>query len=198
MNIFCYQHNIEDFRRDTEHLTHEQKGVYRALLDAYYFRGGNLPDNLEQLGRIISVHSDSERSALAYAVANYFKVKSGKLIQKRADEEIAKIQDKSIKAKASANAKHIKYNGNRASVRTANGHANGLLTKNYKLRTSKLAGNGDICESEILPAKWQDVAEARRIPEEQIFASWRKFKDRSAFPYQLERWAAWVENERIR
>ena len=49
---------------------------------------------------------------------------------------------------------------------------------------------------EILPARWQDLAEARKIPDDQIFRSWRRFKDVSAFPYRIENWQAWIARER--
>jgi uncharacterized protein YdaU (DUF1376 family) len=93
--------------------------------DAYYFNAGNLTSDLDQLARIISVHTQSERSALAHAVASFFSESDGGLRQSRADREIARIRDKSIKAKASAKSKHLKDKNNHASVRRANGHANG-------------------------------------------------------------------------
>jgi hypothetical protein len=37
-----------------------------------------------------------------------------------------------------------------------------------------------LCHDEILPARWQDYAEARRIADEQIFRSWRRSKQVSA------------------
>lgn len=137
MNIFCYSHHIADFRRDTSHLSHEQRGVYRDLLDAYYFNAGNLTCDLDQLARIISVQTQSERTALAGAVAEYFTTRNGRLRQKRADEEIDRIRDKSIKAKASAIAKHQKYNNKEPCVRTANGDANVVLTMNHEPLTIK-------------------------------------------------------------
>lgn len=139
MNIFCYPHHISDFRRDTDHLTHEQRGVYRAVLDAYYFNAGNLTANIEQLSRIISVHTDSERAALAHAVGNFFTQVNGNLMQKRADAEIAKIRDKSAKAAANAKLKHLKDKGNIPCERTADAEpphsertADALLTKNQE------------------------------------------------------------------
>lgn len=50
---------------------------------------------------------------------------------------------------------------------------------------------------EVLPASWQDLAEARGIPDEQIFRSWGRFKEVSTFPYQVDSWKAWVARERI-
>lgn len=108
VNIFCYQHHINDFRRDTAQLTCEQRGVYRDLLDAYYFNAGNLTADIEQLGRIISVHTDNERAALAHAVMTFFTSKNGKLYQKRASEEIKKIIYKSGKAKQSVSTRWLK------------------------------------------------------------------------------------------
>ena len=56
----------------------------------------------------------------------------------------------------------------------------------------------DISDSEILPASWQDIAEKKGIPEDQIFRSWRRFKEVSAHPFQLRRWRAWVDREYVR
>lgn len=54
----------------------------------------------------------------------------------------------------------------------------------------------EICREEILPSHWQDYAEAKSIPNEQIFKSWTKFKELSVFPYSLSRWQAWINRER--
>ena len=132
INIFCYQFHISDFRRKTAHLTHEQKGIYRDILDAYYFSGGNLPSDISQLSRIISVHTQSERDALIYAVSMYFKFENGRLKQRRADEEIAKIADKSAEARASANSKHVRHKDSESSERSANAQANAVLTNNQE------------------------------------------------------------------
>lgn len=61
---------------------------------------------------------------------------------------------------------------------------------------ASIAGIDEECSEEILPSRWQDVAEALDIPNEQIFKSWRKFKDMTSFPYQLSRWKAWIAKER--
>lgn len=55
----------------------------------------------------------------------------------------------------------------------------------------------EIIREEELPSPWQDYAELKNIPNEQIFTSWRKFKDVSIFPYSFARWQAWVDRERI-
>lgn len=56
----------------------------------------------------------------------------------------------------------------------------------------------EICREEVLPPHWQDIAEQRGIPNEQIFKSWRKFKDTTSQPCRLSRWQAWVSRETVR
>ena len=53
------------------------------------------------------------------------------------------------------------------------------------------------CQDEVLPARWQDYAEARNIPHDQIFRSWRRFKDVSAYPWRYARWTRWTDRERV-
>jgi len=50
---------------------------------------------------------------------------------------------------------------------------------------------------EVLPARWQDYAEAKNIPDEVIFKSWRRFKDVTAWPLQYRRWQKWIDGERV-
>lgn len=54
-----------------------------------------------------------------------------------------------------------------------------------------------IWHDEELPATWQDYAEARHIPDEQIFRSWRRFKHVSAHPWRYSRWTRWIDRERV-
>jgi len=61
----------------------------------------------------------------------------------------------------------------------------------------KLAGIEEICREEILPPNWQDAAEERGIPDEQIFTSWRKFKEHTSHPCRLNNWLGWVARERV-
>jgi hypothetical protein len=51
--------------------------------------------------------------------------------------------------------------------------------------------------ADTLPGGWSDLAEARGIPEDQTYRSWRRFKEVSAFPFLLEKWTAWIARERI-
>src|SRR6185437_14151386 len=125
MNIHYYQHYIDACRRDTAHLTLEERGAYRELLDAFYFMGGRLPSNIDQVCRIIGVQTQSERKAIARVLKHFFEEKDGFFSQKREQKELQKISDRSDKASKSAQAKHKKNND----TPTANAHANAERTE---------------------------------------------------------------------
>ena len=55
----------------------------------------------------------------------------------------------------------------------------------------------EICRDEILPSKWYDVAAERGVRDDQIYQSWKKFKETTSFPYRLKNWTAWIARERI-
>jgi uncharacterized phage protein (TIGR02220 family) len=81
-----------DYRAKTAHLTFEQDGAYRRLLDAYYERRGPLPANPEALYRLTSAQSPKERSAIDAVAAEFFTNGDGTLCHNRCDEQIAKEQ----------------------------------------------------------------------------------------------------------
>lgn len=71
--------------------------------------------------------------------------------------------------------------------------------------SKNLAGRKYDKKKEVLPATWEDeelpfdwhtYAENRGIPEEQIFKSWRKFKDTSKWPMKSVCWLGWINKER--
>lgn len=146
MNIFCYPFNIQDWRRDTAGLSLEERGVYRELLDWYYMTDGKLTADLKRLERMIGVHSDSERTALATIVNQFFDIKEindltsanavRTLCQKRADDELSKIKSRSISASNAARLRHENAKSNKNNELTS---ANALPTQcernaNYELR----------------------------------------------------------------
>jgi hypothetical protein len=55
--------------------------------------------------------------------------------------------------------------------------------------------NPDLNTDEVLPAGWQELGEARGLADDQIFASWRKFKAVSRYPFELKRWRGWIARE---
>ena len=79
-----------DYRAKTAHLTFEQDGAYRRLLDAYYERRAPLPADRAALHRLASAQDDRERAAVDAVAAEFFTNSDGKLNHARCDEQIAK------------------------------------------------------------------------------------------------------------
>jgi hypothetical protein len=62
---------------------------------------------------------------------------------------------------------------------------------------SAVIRNPDLCDDEILPSGWCDYAEHCGITDDQIYASWRKFKQVSRFPFEHRRWQRWIDREKV-
>lgn len=97
-----YQHSIGDYRRDTMHLNLLEHGVYRQLLDLYYLNECELNANAL---RLICARSAEEIQAAESVLNEFFEKTETGYKHKRCDAEIAKFHNKSIKAKASADAR---------------------------------------------------------------------------------------------
>lgn len=93
-----YQRHIGDYARDAGHLTMLEHGAYSLLLDNYYVRERGIPNN-EDLFKLIRAKTDEEKSALNYVLNNFFTLKKGCWINKRAEEEIKKTLKKIKSAK---------------------------------------------------------------------------------------------------
>jgi uncharacterized protein YdaU (DUF1376 family) len=93
------------FRADTMHLTAEQDGIYRRLIDHYMETGVALPDNDSALARISGIAIDSWTIAAAI-LRPFFKPKDGKLFHKKCEEvladQLARSKKNAEKGKAGA------------------------------------------------------------------------------------------------
>lgn len=93
------------FRADTMHLTAEQDGIYRRLIDHYMETGIPLPDNDAALARIAGIAVDSWTMAAAI-IRPFFTQKDGRLFNKKCDEvlldQLARSQKNAKKGKAGA------------------------------------------------------------------------------------------------
>jgi uncharacterized protein YdaU (DUF1376 family) len=127
-----YQHSIGDYRRDTMHLTLLEHGVYRQLLDLYYLNECELDANAL---RLICARSAEEIKAAETILKEFFIETEKGWKHTRCEREIGKYQEKSEKARASADArwKDKSKPNNANGMRThSEGNANGMLTNNHK------------------------------------------------------------------
>jgi hypothetical protein len=76
------------FEADTLHLTPEQDGIYRRLIDWYMTKRRPLPDNDQALAAIARIGVDGW-GAHASIIRAFFKVRRGALHQKRCDLVLA-------------------------------------------------------------------------------------------------------------
>jgi len=98
-----YQFNIGDYQSHTAHLTDIEDLAYRRLLDWYYLHELPIPIDLVEVSRQIRMRTHSD--CIASVLREYFECTDDGWIHHRANNEIAKVGEKSEKAAASAKAR---------------------------------------------------------------------------------------------
>jgi len=97
-----YQFNIGDYRRDTNHLSLLEHGIYRSLIDSYYLNEKPLCEEHADLMRTHCVRTEDEKIAFQNVLKDFFFLTKKGYIHKKCDEQIKKYNDKSEKARLSA------------------------------------------------------------------------------------------------
>lgn len=100
-----YAHHLGDYLRDTAHLSMLEDGAYRRLLDCYYAREQPLPLELKQVYRLTRAATKPDQQAVESVLNEFFQKQEDGWHHRRCDQEIAKVQKKSTKARESANAR---------------------------------------------------------------------------------------------
>jgi len=103
---FWYPFYPSKFKRKTRHLTAEQDGIYRRLIDEYMETRQPLPYNDVALARIAGVNENKWLDAAGILMA-FFTHRNGMLYHEMCDE-ILDIQDKKTKRRSSASEKAAK------------------------------------------------------------------------------------------
>lgn len=93
-----YEHHLGDYAKDTAHLTMIEHGAYRLLLDRYYGSEHGIP--MDQAHRVARARTREERAAVDAVLAEFFELRDGLLINRRAQREIEKAQTKIAAARA--------------------------------------------------------------------------------------------------
>ncbi len=105
-----YQFNIGDYQSHTSHLSEIEDLVYRRLLDWYYLHETPIPLDESEVSRQIRMRSHTE--SIAIVLREYFVCTENGWIHHRANKEIAKADEKSEKASASAKVRWSKKDAN--------------------------------------------------------------------------------------
>lgn len=85
-----YERHLGDYAKDTAHLSLLEHGAYTLLLDRYYSTEAPIP--ADQAHRVARARSKEERAAVDAVLAEFFVLKGGVWISKRAEEEIEKAR----------------------------------------------------------------------------------------------------------
>lgn len=98
-----YTFHPKDYMSKTSFLEPMEDLAYRRMLDYQYLHESPLPADIDEIAILISMrtHSDSIAVVLRY----FFELTDDGYINDRAEQEIAKYQEKSEKARKSANAR---------------------------------------------------------------------------------------------
>jgi len=149
-----YQFNIGDYQSHTAHLSDSEDLIYRRLLDWYYLHEIPIPLDSEQTARQIRMRSHSD--CIASVLQEYFEKTEHGWIHHRADKEIAKTGDKSIKASASAKARWDKVKDANALPTQSEGNAtHNTLPKTHNtlpnINTSICPPDGELAVDSKLP-----------------------------------------------
>lgn len=99
-----YKFNIKDWSRDTAHLSVEEEGVYRRLLDHYYESESPIPQETKSVIRRLRLAGHEE--AFGIVLGEFFALETDGYHHKRCDDEIAKYH-----SKATANRENGKLGG---------------------------------------------------------------------------------------
>lgn len=128
-----YTHHIGDFLRDAGHLTNEQLGVYMKMLWRYYLNQKPLENDPESLAFAVG----ADEKIVLQILRHFFCLTEEGWRQPRCDREIANFQNKSQKARHSANARWSNANAYQTHTeRNANASKNDAnqepITNNHK------------------------------------------------------------------
>lgn len=188
-----YQHSIGDYRRDTMHLSLLEHGVYRQLLDLYYLNECELNANAL---RLICARTAEEIQAAESVLNEFFERTENGYKHKRCDAEIERYQNKSKKAKASADARwSAKLDGDNANaMRThSEGNANHKpITNNHKpLTTIKPKPSREIALDDGFNEFWNIYP--KKVGKTDAQKKWISKKPNIDFVLQALRWQAQSE-----
>jgi uncharacterized protein YdaU (DUF1376 family) len=167
-----YQFNIGDYQSHTLHLTEIEDIAYRRLLDWSYLHEKPLPNNIEDIARLIRMRTHCE--CIANVLREFFVSSDDGWFSPRVQREIAAVNEKSHKAKASADAR---WRGKNANALRTQSECNAT---HYPLPITQDPVEGKrgtrLPNDWELPKEWSDWA-AQQRPELDIPLSAAKFAD---------------------
>lgn len=165
-----YQFNIGDYASHTAHLEPLEDIAYRRMLDWCYLHERPLPDDIQQIGKLIRMRSHTD--CIASVLQEFFTLTPNGWWKDRIGEEIAVANEKREKAKASANARWHKEKSDANALRPEyEGNAPNTQdplpnTQDTKHKTQKKAP-AVLCPAGVdaqVWADWLQIRKAKKLP----------------------------------
>jgi uncharacterized protein YdaU (DUF1376 family) len=126
-----YKHNIGDYRRDTNHLSLLEHGIFRQMLDQYYLDEKPLNIDKSKLMRSLNIRTSDERESFDLVLTDFFVLTDDGYTHKRCERDLIVIYEKSAKARASAKCRWNKGEDANASETHSSSNANGMLPNTH-------------------------------------------------------------------
>lgn len=150
-----YKHNIGDYRRDTNHLSLLEHGIFRQMLDQYYLDEKPLNTDINKLMRSLNIRTPDERESFDLVLADFFVLTDDGYTHKRCERDLIVIYEKSEKARASAKCRWNKGVDANADKTDSERNANGMLpiTDNL-LPTKNPKSKNKFSDDDLKLAEW--------------------------------------------
>jgi uncharacterized protein YdaU (DUF1376 family) len=174
--MYYYQFNIGDYQSHTSHLSEIEDLVYRRLLDWYYLHETPIPLNEDEVSRQIRMRSHTE--SISIVLQEYFERTDDGWIHHRANKEIAKADEKSVKASASAKARWSKKDANALPTQSESNatHNTRHTTQDTEHKTQKKTLGKRLANDFVFPIEWEQFCKEQR-PELHPTKTFDQFKD---------------------
>ena len=158
--MYYYLFNIGDYQSHTGHLSELEDLAYRRLLDWCYLHEKPLPNNVDDIGRLIRMRTHCE--CIATVLREFFELTDEGWISNRILVEIEKVNQKSSKASASARARWEKSKDANA-LQTQSERNATQDTRPITQNTNKVATAPEFVDKSV----WEDflkIRKAKRAP----------------------------------
>lgn len=89
--MIWYKFYIQDYQRDTGHLSLMEHGAYRLLIDKCFLSGGILPSSIESIYRLTSAMTKPEQEAVRSVLHQFFESSPDGFTHKRVAKELNQL-----------------------------------------------------------------------------------------------------------
>ena len=154
----------DNFIADTVNLTNEELGLYFRLLCYAWKNEATLPNDMDRLKRVCQ---NADENKINYILEQYFREEDNTYYSKAQKEEYEWVQEKSVKARESANKRYANAERTQSSYSHSNSHNHNIdIFNNIWSKLTYKTGNKqqafkvfdklkDVPEPDVLVEKWE-------------------------------------------